>query len=136
MNTLYLYNLGPAHIDELWDDEVKIISDFMEYNHIHEETIFVHAGLNMEKRMDKDHWAKTILGLIKIPMIDGNKILLPLSMIKDKKEDDDIRLLFPSIIKNQYGECHGNSYISFQISQLSSQFANMGPFEEALKKIL
>ncbi len=136
MNTLYLYNLGPAHIDELWDDEAKIISDFMEYNHIREETIFVHAGLNLERKMNKDHWTKTAIGLMKIPMIDGNKILLPLSMIKDKKEDDDIHMIFPTIIKNEDKESYGKSYREFQISQLSSQFASLGPFEEALKKIL
>ena len=136
MNTLYLYNLRAVHMDELWDEEANILSDFMEYNHIHEEKIFVHAGLNMERRMDKDHWTKTAIGLIKVPMIDGNKILLPLSMIKDKKEDDDINLFFPAIIKNADTECCGKSYGKFQISQLSSQFANMGPFEEALKKIL
>ena len=150
---LYLYDLGPADPIQLYPEEVNEIHKLIDLNNLDidpDDETYVHCGLIMNTRLDKHSWTTYLRTMqteyqVKIPSIDGNKVFLPISLFKDKKEGDIVELKFPCIIRCISPLANtgiitlpqeGYVTLTCKLEQAASvQFNDLGPFEEALKKI-
>ena len=102
---LYLYNLGPASSMDLLEPERTAIEDFISVNGLDvdiDDERFFHIGLSECPRINRSGWttltsfSKVDLD-IKVPMIDGNKMFLPESFIKDFKEGETVHINLPAM---------------------------------------
>lgn len=150
---IYLYNLGAADSIQIYEEERIWLQKLIRLNAwaIDPDTEkYLHVGINMSPKMDKHSWVtyeiyKSTEDQIKLPLIDGNKCFIPVSLFIDAKEGDTIPLSMPCLIRHRSAlpstgisvvePIEGYVELRMQLDQLGSQFNELGPFEEALKKV-
>ena len=151
--TLFLYNLGCAEPIQLYEEERHWLENFIHINGLKvdpDSERYAHVGISMEPKIDKHNWTTYEISRnteyqILFPMLDGNKMLMPTSMFKGCVEGDVISINMPCLLRHRAcladlgiaaAPIDGYIEIKVKLDQMNSQFKEMGPFEDALSKVL